>query len=87
MNDKTDGAWFEPKKFGYGAGKPIAWQGWALLVGYTLVMLVPAPFLEADPIIGTGIAIAIWLPATLALIAIAKRKTRGEWRWRHGEGD
>ena len=26
---KDDKPWFAPKRFGYGAGLPIAWQGWA----------------------------------------------------------
>ena len=29
----SDGDWFAPKRFGYGAGLPIAWQGWALIIG------------------------------------------------------
>ena len=23
-------SWFAPKRYGYGAGAPISWQGWAL---------------------------------------------------------
>ena len=84
---KDDKPWFAPKRFGYGAGLPIAWQGWALLAVYTLVMLAPAPVLEWDPVIGLGFAIVVWLLATLAVVFIAKRKTRGGWRWRHGEKD
>jgi len=30
--------WFAPKTYGYGAGLPIKWQGWALLLGYTALM-------------------------------------------------
>ena len=33
MADREDGAWFAPKRYGFGAGLPIAWQGWALLLG------------------------------------------------------
>ena len=87
MRIEDDRFWFEPNKFGYGAGKPIAWQGWALLLVYTLVMLAPTPALEWDPVMGLGIAIAVWVPATLLLVVIAKRKTRGEWRWRWGSTD
>lgn len=85
MSAKDDGAWFAPKKYGYGAGLPIAWQGWVLLGGYTLVMLAPAPLIEWDPVIGIGIAIPLWLVGTIVVILVAKRKTRGGWRFRHGE--
>lgn len=35
-----DGAWFAPKRYGYGTGLPIAWQGWTLLGGYLMLMLL-----------------------------------------------
>ena len=87
MSERDDKAWFAPKRYGYGAGLPIAWQGWALLAGYIAVMLAPTPLLEWDPILGTGIAAAVWIAATVLFLLIAKRKTRGGWRWRHGERD
>ena len=87
MSERDDGAWFAPKRFGYGAGLPIAWQGWALLAGYIAVMLAPAPLVEWDPILGTGIAAAVWIVATALVLIVAKRKTRGGWRLRIGERD
>lgn len=87
MSERDDGAWFAPKRFGYGAGLPIAWQGWALLAGYIVVMLAPTPLLEWDPNLGTGIAAAIWIFATALVLVVAKRKTRGGWRLRIGERD
>jgi hypothetical protein len=87
MSERDDGAWFAPKRYGYGAGLPIAWQGWALLAGYIVVMLDPTPLLEWDPILGTGIAAAVWIVATALVLVVAKRKTRGGWRLRIGERD
>ena len=26
--------WFAPKRYGYGAGLPISWQGWAVTLGF-----------------------------------------------------
>ncbi len=34
--------WFAPKRYGYGAGLPIAWQGWVLTIGYLAVICWPA---------------------------------------------
>ncbi|WP_243403462.1 MULTISPECIES: hypothetical protein [Bacteria] len=39
MRNEDDDAWFAPKRFGYGAGLPIAWQGWAVLVAYLAVVI------------------------------------------------
>ena len=33
-----DDAWFAPKRYGYGTSLPIAWQGWAILIGYILLI-------------------------------------------------
>lgn len=38
-----DKAWFAPKRYGYGSGLPIAWQGWALLAGLIVLVLGTAP--------------------------------------------
>ena len=37
--------WFAPKRYGYGAGLPITWQGWAIVLGYAgLVILAGVSF-------------------------------------------
>ena len=75
--------WFEPKRFGIGAGLPIAWQGWAILFGYLVLVIGSAFLLGNEPLA----LVAICLPATLVLILVAIRTTRGGWRWRWGEKD
>ncbi|WP_128891259.1 hypothetical protein [Erythrobacter sp. HKB08] len=76
------GDWFAAKKLGYGAGLPIAWQGWALMAGYFVLMLGFGLLAEtghlANMIIGfTGIAIV-----TILFLIVVKKRTRGGWRWR-----
>ena len=35
----TDGPeWFAPKRYGHGSGPPIAWQGWALTLGFVAIV-------------------------------------------------
>ena len=47
MADRDEGVWFAPKRYGFGAGLPVAWQGWALLAAYvgavagTALLLLP----------------------------------------------
>jgi hypothetical protein len=80
MSDKEKAPWFEPKRSGYGSGLPIAWQGWAVLVGYLLVTTL-AVLLIPWTIVGF---IAVVLLATAALVAVCASRTRGGWRWRGG---
>ena len=81
MNEGPE--WFAPKRFGYGAGIPISWQGWAVVLGYTAIVLVAVALFRADPLALFGIL----APATAALIVISARTTRGGWHWHWGWRD
>ncbi|MBT2188696.1 hypothetical protein [Sphingobium nicotianae] len=82
-----EGAWFAPKRYGLGAGLPIAWQGWVLMLSFLLllpgIMLLGislAPLHPAQAMLFFALAVA----ATLLFVRICQRKTRGGWRWRWG---
>jgi hypothetical protein len=76
-----DNDWFEPKRFGIGAGLPIAWQGWAVLIGFCAVVIPTAMFLgPRHPLISAIVLVAL----TAALMVICARHTRGGWKWRWG---
>ena len=75
--------WFAPKRYGYGAGPPISWQGWALTLAYVVIVaLVGVTFHHH---LAQFAALAI--PVTVVFMVIAARTTRGGWRWRWGEKD
>ena len=76
MSDDMD--WFAPKRFGYGAGLPIAWQGWALSAAYVGIIVAATPFLPGRPLP----FVAVVIPATALFMLICARTTRGGWRWR-----
>jgi hypothetical protein len=74
-----DGIWFEQKRIGFGSGRPVAWQGWALIAGYVgavaglsfaLMPMHPVPFY------------AVVAAATIVMVVVAARHTRGGWKWR-----
>lgn len=82
MTDGTDargnddrGAWFAAKRFGYGAGMPIAWQGWALAAAYIAILAGATMFAQSW-------SLGIIALATIVFALIARRHTRGGWRWR-----
>lgn len=75
--------WFAPKRFGYGAGLPIAWQGWALTIAFFAAVFALAYSLGDRP----AQFIAALVPLVLAFLVICARTTRGGWRWRWGEED
>lgn len=86
MNDEDD-AWFAPKRYGYGVGLPIAWQGWALLSGYMAIAGLAVLLMAWDAEVGLPAGAIILAIATAALIVVSKLKTRDGWHWRWGERD
>lgn len=73
--------WFAAKRYGYGAGLPIAWQGWALLIGFIAATIGAAVALGRRP----AAMLAIVIPLAILFMLITMRTTRGGWRWRWGE--
>lgn len=82
-----EGDWFAPRRYGYGAGRPIAWQGWALSLFYCLAVsgvALSAPRLHPAQV---PVAIAGIVALTALFVLIVAKRTRGGWRWRRGERD
>ena len=79
MNGEPE--WFAPKRYGYGAGLPISWQGWVLLLGYVAVVTVLGLAWARHPLQ----IVAALIPLTIAFVVICARTTKGGWRWRWGE--
>lgn len=72
--------WFRQKTYGYGAGPPVTWQGWVLLLGFlAAVGLAIAAFPEQP--LRTSVAVAV---LTVPFLLICRAKTEGGWRWRWG---
>ena len=83
MTGKDGKPWFAPKRYGYGAGLPIAWQGWTLFAGYGLALFVAIIVAERSQLA----CLAIIASATALLLIVAARKTEGGWHWRWGSRD
>jgi len=81
------GDWFAPKRYGYGATMPIAWQGWVLCLAYGLAVTGIALRLGDGTAPHKALAIVAILALTGLFVLIVKRRTRGGWRWRWGERD
>lgn len=73
--------WFGQKRYGFGSGLPISWQGWlvtAAFVGSVIAISIGFRHSRAQMIASLAAVI-------IAFIAICARTTRGGWRWRWGK--
>jgi len=75
--------WFAPKRYGYGSGLPISWQGWAVTIGFVASVAILVRLFQDEPIR----LIASLAPVMAAFLVICARTTRGGWRWRWGDED
>lgn len=85
-SSEPDHAWFLPKRYGYGTGAPITWQGWALTVGFigaqVAIHMAFNKYAHGNHLAEATSMIIL----TVLLCLVAKAKTRGGWRWRWGSG-
>ena len=73
--------WFAPKRYGFGSGLPVSWQGWLVLLVY-VGFIAGAFFLLGE---NSPAMIAILVIATAVLLVVTSKTTRGGWRWRWGK--
>ena len=78
-----DKPWFAAKRYGFGAGLPIAWQGWALLASY--LACVGGIFVLMGGARPTPLGQLFLVSATLLFGLLCWYKTEGGWRWRWGD--
>jgi hypothetical protein len=76
------GPWFRAKKFGYGAGLPFKWQGWAVLGLYVLAMTGLGLLADNNDAMPTIATIALMLFVTGIFLLIVRKRTEGGWKWR-----
>lgn len=81
--------WFKPKTWGYGA-YPTNWKGWALTLGFVVVVnLLSLPLMVLPALHNIALTpaqIVCWAVLTAAItvgfIWLCRVKTDGEWKWR-----
>lgn len=75
--------WFPAKRWGWGWGPPVKWQGWVVLLAYGVLLTVGSIWLLLlESVMGT-VLYALWIVGlTAILIAVCRWKgERPRWRW------
>jgi hypothetical protein len=76
-----DPEWFAPKRYGYGPGLPVSWQGGALIAAFIAAVLAIVLTFRHRPLV----MIALLVPLVVTFMVVSCRVTRGGCRWRWGE--
>ena len=83
MTEGATGCWFRAKRYGYGWGLPARWQGWAVYVGYVVVVLGPLTLGSSTGAVLAVVSAIVFTPL-LMWICVTKGEP-AKWRW--GGGD
>lgn len=78
-------AWFAAKRYGYGWGLPLRWQGWLVLFVYFALVGVAGVTLAAAHL-SAFIVTLILISAALVGLCYWKGETP-KWRWGGGDND
>lgn len=74
--------WFPAKKYGYGWGMPITWQGWAVVVSYLVLIVAGISLFPVYTETGLLQHVLFTVVLTIALIAVCRVKGEpAKWRW------
>jgi hypothetical protein len=74
MNDAKT-MWFAKRRFGWGAGMPIAWQGWAVLGAFLAVVTLAVLLVAPRSQLWFGIIV---IAATVPLSIVAFTRTQSD---------
>jgi hypothetical protein len=73
--------WFAAKRYGYGWGLPVRWEGWVVFAAYVALLYAGIRYIfEPASKLGLGIYIAV-LTAVLVAIVFIKGERPLRWRW------
>ena len=74
--------WFPAKKYGYGWGLPITWQGWVVVMAYFVLVIGSLFFLHVHTESGRFQYVLFTIFLSVVLIAICWLKGEpAKWRW------
>ena len=78
--------WFRAKRYGWGWGLPLTWEGWLVLVCFIALVIVSAVLFPPPRVIGSYLSCI----AVLCLLLLGICWLKGEpprWRWGEDEAN
>ena len=73
--------WFPAKRYGWGWGAPVAWQGWVVLGLYLALVFAGISYFEdRRNVVGLLVYLACITVVLIVVVALKGEKPLG-WRW------
>ena len=72
--------WFPAKKYGWGWGLPVAWQGWVVLVAFVLLLIAGVFLFPPGREVAAFFLYTVAITVVLVIICYIKGEPPA-WRW------
>jgi hypothetical protein len=79
MSDDKPTYWFPAKRYGWGWGPPVTWQGWVVMGVWVAVLVAGAIVLAGRHWVGYGVFLAMMVAGLIAVCWMKGERPR--WRW------
>jgi drug/metabolite transporter (DMT)-like permease len=76
--------WFPAKRYGWGWGLPVRWQGWLVFAAYLALLLGGLYYFKAQRSAAGVLVYVLALTAVLIVIIAIKGERPLGWRWGGG---
>jgi len=74
--------WFPAKRYGWGWGLPVRWQGWAAFAMYFVLLFAGIEYLQSQRAVPGLLVYLVLLTVALVAIVVLKGERPAQWRWR-----
>ena len=81
MKEADKDIWFPAKKYGYGWGLPVTWQGWFVFLSYLLIVVVASFTLTDTPQEVALLITYIFILTAIFIFICIKKGEKAAWRW------
>ncbi|HEX5046396.1 MAG TPA: hypothetical protein VFX89_04685 [Gammaproteobacteria bacterium] len=81
MNKPRTDFWFRVKRYGWGWGLPVRWQGWAVLAAYFALLYGGIRYLAGGQHVVGLVVYLIGITVAMIAIVVAKGERPVGWRW------
>jgi hypothetical protein len=72
--------WFRAKRYGWGSGLPVAWQGWVVIAMYAILAAAGTALMSPSSAPARFIGYLLFLSGVLVAVCWVKGE-RPRWRW------
>ena len=80
MNDRPT-FWFPVKRYGWGWGLPVRWEGWLAIAAYFVLQYFGFQYFKEQRDVRGLLFFSIGLTVVLVAIIVAKGERPAGWRW------